>query len=122
MAASDPHGTMIRDPSAFEWSDHAEDRLEDDMRFTDRGMVEAAIRDGRRYPDEGGPGKERRRQRFSGVDCCVVVDDESRVVVTHWTEVGSYARAISSDRWSMDDIERIRAFEKREHKRWGSGG
>lgn len=122
MAASNPHGTMARDPSAFSWTEHAEDRLDNDMRFTDRGMVEATIRDGRRYTGEGGPGRERRRKRFSGVDCCVVVDDGSRAVVTHWTEVGSYADAIASDRWSMEDIERIRAFEDYEHKRWGSDG
>lgn len=115
-------GGPARDPSAFEWTDHAEERLGDPMRFADERMVNEAIRNGRRYTEEGGPGRERRRARFSGVDCCVVVDNDARTVVTLWTEVGSFARAMASDRWSMDDIEKINAFEDRRHKRWGTSG
>jgi hypothetical protein len=103
----------------FELTDHVvDDVLPDPMRFVTRDMVDETIKDGTDFDSEGGVGKTRRKLDYDGVYAVVVLSREYPVVVTAWTEINSWADALSSDRWSQDDLETIRAFEDREHKHW----
>jgi hypothetical protein len=106
-----------RDPEVYEETDHFEDAFEDGMRFVERSMVPEVIEEGRDYPEQGGRGKVRRKKEYGGVDAVLVMALDSRVLVTTWTEVRSWKRAMASDRWSMEDLETMRAFMDGEHKR-----
>lgn len=106
-----------REPSVYTETDHFADAFDDDMRFITREMVDQTIIRGRDYMRQGGPGKMRRKFEYDGVDAVVVIALDQPVLITAWTEVRSWARALASDRWSHSDLETIRAFEDREHKR-----
>lgn len=111
------HHRPPRDPLDYDETEHFGDAFDDDMRFVTEDMVDETIADGRDYPKEGGRGKLRRKLEYDGVDAVVVIAKDAPVLITAWTEVGSWARAIASDRWSHGDLETIRAFVDREHKR-----
>jgi len=106
-----------RDPDAYSETAHVQDSLEDPMRFVTRDLMRRAIREGRECPDEGEPGSYRRRLDVSGVDVVVVLSGHGNDIITTWTEVSDWARALASDRWSQDDLSTIRSFMDREHKR-----
>lgn len=122
----DRHGQMHQptgssgvptDPEAFAETDHFEEAIRDDMRYLTRDMARKTIAEGREYPDQGGPGKIRRKREYDGVDAVVVLAKDTPVLVTGWTEVRKWSKALASERWSYDDLETIRAFVDREHKR-----
>ena len=114
------HGPPPRSPHIYEEADHLEDAFADDMRFLDRDMVEETIINGRDYPKEGGPGKMRRKYEYDGVDVVVVIDPKVPCIITAWTEINSTSRALASSRWTTDDLQTIRAFMDKLHKRPGT--
>lgn len=117
VAARPPDGAPSRHPEFYHETEHfREDILTDGMRFITREMANETIREGRDYPEEGGPGKIRRKKDYDGVYAVVVLPDDDNVIVTGWTEVNSWVRAMASDRWSAGQLRTIGAFEDEEHK------
>jgi hypothetical protein len=106
-----------RDPLDYEETDHFSDAFEDDMRYVTRDMVDTTIVQGVDFPNQGGPGKIRRKHSYDGVYCVLVIALDGPVLVTAWTEMDSWTTAMASGRWSQEQLARIRAFEDREHKR-----
>lgn len=106
-----------REPGRFRETDHFGDIFDDPLRYLTRDMVGEVIADGRDYPKEGGPGKMRRKKEYDGVDAVLVIAKDAPVLITGWTEVRDWAKALASDRWSFEDLERIRAFMDEEHKK-----
>lgn len=106
-----------REPADYHETDHFAEAYDDPLRFLTPEMVDQTIIRGRDYPDQGGPGKIRRKFEYDGVDAVIVIASDSPDLVTGWTEIRNYARALASDRWSYEDLEAIRAFMDREHKR-----
>lgn len=107
-----------RSPAEYTETEHyTDDILPDPMRFLTRELADRCIADGRDYPDEGGPNKTRRKLEVEGVDVVLVIADDAPVLVTGWTEVADWARALASDRWTMPQLRKMRAFKDREHKR-----
>lgn len=112
-------GSPPRDPELYSRSDHfEEDTLEDSMRFLTEEMIKQTIRHGRDCDRvKAGPGKIRRKQTFDGVDAVLVIPENKPFLVTGWTEIHSFNEAIASDRWDLDTLKTIQAFQNYEHKR-----
>lgn len=109
-------GSLSREPADYRETEHFPECFDDPLRFITPEMVEQTIIRGRDYPDQGGPGKIRRKFEYDGVDAVLVIADDEPVLITGWTEIRSHVRALASDRWSQDDLARIRAFMDRKHK------
>jgi len=110
-------GSPPRDPSRYERSNHFGDSMEDSMRFLTEEMIDKTLSDGKNCDRiEAGPGKLRRKYRFEGIDAVLVLPEHEPVLVTGWTEIGCLEEALTSERWSFDDIQVIEAFENELHK------
>lgn len=119
MAKFNPSNPPPRDPDLYTETDHYPDAFDDPMRFITRDMAQDAIVNGADFWDQGGANKVRRKVEYEGVNAVVVIALDKPVLVTAWTEIQSYTKAIASDRWSFSDLEKIRAFMDKEHKgRW----
>lgn len=118
MTAAEGRSHPSRSPGVYTRTNHfVEDCLDDPLRFLTDSMVEETIMYGRDYPGEGGPGKIRRKMEYEGVDAVLVIALDSPVIVSGWTEVRDWSKALASDRWSFEDLEKIRAFVDEEHKK-----
>lgn len=106
-----------RDPGVYRRTNHFRDALGDGMRFLTEEMVEETIRSGGDEPRSGGPGKVRRKRHYDGVWAVLVISKADPVLITGWTEVGSWVEAMASDRWTQDQLSKMRAFMDEEHKR-----
>lgn len=111
-------GSPPRDPEKYIWTNHFRDEaMSSDLRFLTETMVNETIAEGRdRNRIEAGAGYLRRKKTYDGVDAVLVLPEQEPVVVTGWTEIKSITEALASDRWSQDQIQRIRAYENLEHK------
>lgn len=109
-----------REPSDYAETDHFSDAYDDPLRFVTPETVEQTVIRGRDHPHEGGPGKIRRKLEYDGVDTVVVIALDAPVLVTAWTEVRDWKRALASESWTFDQLEKMRVFMDREHKgkRW----
>jgi hypothetical protein len=107
-----------REPCRYSETDHFADCFDDPMRFITRGMVGEVIEGGRDYPDEGGPNKVRRKREYGGVDAVLVIARDDPVLITGWTEVRDWVDAAASERWSLEQLRTIRAFEDKDHYKW----
>jgi hypothetical protein len=96
-----------RDIGKYDWSDHLlDDSMECNYRHLSREMIVTTVEQGEdctRMVDE----PARRRREFEGVDVVVVLDHQSHVIITAWTEVSSTAKALASEEWSHSQIESI---------------
>jgi len=111
-------GSPSRDPKAYVYSEHFYDTLDDPLRFLTNEMIETVIRDGVDCDRiEAGAGKLRRKHDFDGVNGVLVIPEDEPYIVTGWTELADLEAALSSSRWSYDEIQKIDAFEKELHKR-----
>lgn len=82
------------------------------MRYLTEEMVAETIQEGRDCDFAvAGPGKLRRKRTYDGIDAVLVLPEREPYVVTGWTEVNCYATALASDRWSLDQLQTIQAFE-----------
>jgi hypothetical protein len=86
------------------------------MRFIERDMVDQIIIRGRDFPEEGGPNKFRRKLGLDGVNAVLVIARDDPVLITAWTEIRDMNTAMSSGRWSFDQLQTIDAFERKLHK------
>lgn len=105
-----------REPTDWTESKHFQESYGDPHRFHTPAMVAETLLHGR---DEACPWGKRavvRKLEYDGVAVVLVLAPRERVIVTGWTEVASYARALASARWSFDDLAVLDAFMAREHK------
>lgn len=106
-----------REPSEYVRSEHFDlDAMNHSLRFMTEDMVEQTIMRGRDFWNQGGPGKIRRKQDFDGVYGVLVLALDTPEIVTGWTEVNSWVRAMQSDQWTQSELQKIRVFEDKEHK------
>lgn len=111
-------GSPPRDPDEYGWTDHfRDDAMQCNLRFLTEEMVEETIAEGRDCDRvEAGAGYLRRRKTYDGVDAVLVLPEDKPVVITGWTEINSYIEAMASDRWTQEQLEKIRAGANLEHK------
>lgn len=111
-------GSPPRDPGVYAWTDHfREDAIQSDLRFLTKEMVAETIAEGRDCDRiEAGAGYLRRKKTYEGVDAVLVLPEDKPVVITGWTEINSVVEALASDRWSHDDLAKIRSAENLEQK------
>lgn len=107
---------LSREPSDWGESVHFGESYGDPLRFHTPEMVAETLLHGREEVSRWGAEWRLRKLEYDGVDCVVVLATDTPTLVTGWTEVRSYQRALSSERWSLAELEAIRAFEDREHK------
>lgn len=106
-----------REPSDFRRTKHFDDDvMPDRMRFLTDEMIEQIIMRGHDYREEGGPDKFRRKKNFEGVLGVLVIARDQPVLVTGWTEIESFSEAMASERWTTEQLRKIRAFQNEEHK------
>lgn len=111
-------GSPPRDPAVYDYSEHFYDALNDSLRFLTKEMVETVIGDGVECDRiEAGAGKLRRKHNFDGVNGVLVLPEDEPYIVTGWTELADLGVALSSSRWSYEEIQKIDAFEKELHKK-----
>lgn len=103
-----PWDAPIRDPGRYALTDHFRRRLQQSGRYVTLPVVAEAIRTGQlRWNSTDG---WRFATRNDGVLFVVVVGDtetDSPVVVTGWTEIDSWQKARSSNRWTENDLHTI---------------
>lgn len=104
-----------REPDDYRWTDHFHDVMDDPLRYLTEEMVAETIRRGEDYPEEGGPGKLRRKAVFDGIRAVLVLPVDDPVVVTGWTEIADCAEALLAG-YTDEDLQRIAAFEDERHK------
>jgi len=111
-------GSPPRDPDLYKWSKHfKEEAMPSPYRFLTQEMVDETIIEGRDCDRiEAGPGNLRRRLNFDGVDAVLVLPEDKPIVITGWTEVDNVVEALSSGRWTQDQLAKMQAAENLEHK------
>lgn len=105
-----------REPSVYTETHHFSDAFESDMRFIRREWVDETIIRGVDFPNQGGPGKLRRKFDYDGVYAVLVIALDNPVLITAWTEINELGRAMASPRWSQAQLQTIDAFERELHK------
>lgn len=108
-------GSPSRDPDTYAWTEHfREDSIPDELRFLSTVMIQETIREGRDCDrQEAGRGNLRRKKTYSGVDAVLVLPEEGGFVITGWTEIADLSEAATSEKWDMDQLEKIQSFQDR---------
>lgn len=106
-------GSPPRNPDLYDWTEHFDqDSIPDDVRFLTPTMIKETIAKGRDCDrEEAGRGNLRRKKTYDGVDAVLVLPENDTFVITGWTEINDLSQAAVSDRWTMDQLERIQAFQ-----------
>ncbi len=103
-----PEDPPLRRPSLYAQTDHFRERLHQQGRYVSVPIVSEAITEGQiRWNSTDG---WRFALRKDGIRYIIVVSDTettSPVIVTGWTEIADWERAIESDRWHETDIHTI---------------